>query len=212
VTTGCPTIFFKDEELTTSAKQAVRERLGISPATFLVSSFGIVDRLKGMDTCILAVELLRSWNIPTELYFIGNANVFKGEVDRLAALYGIAAHVHSSAGFVDDATYRDFLIASNAALQLRTYGFGQFSAALTDCISAGLSCVASDELARSSDAPGYVLRVPDRFSPLQVAEQLALIWETRAEYASQADARAAYLQTHNFKYYAKRLTEILGVA
>jgi len=210
VTTCCPTVFFRDEELTDSARQAARKRLGIAGGTFLVSSFGIVDTIKGMETCILAVDLLRSWNIPAELYFVGKANIYL--VNPFAALYGIAEHVHAGTDFVDDAKYRDFLIASDAALQLRTYGFGQLSAALTDCISAGLPGVASSELAKSCDAPVYVSTVPDRFSPLQVAEQLALIWEAHTGRANYADVRTTYLQRHNFGYYAKRLTEILGMA
>jgi glycosyltransferase involved in cell wall biosynthesis len=212
VITSCPTVFFNDEELTKSARQAVREQYGIPANTFLVSSFGVLGPEKGMDTLIVGVELLRSWNIPAELYFVGNAGIHKGEVDRLAALYGISQYVHADNRFVDDRTYRDFLIGSDAAVQLRTYAFGQLSAALTDCISAGLTCVASEDLAKSCDAPGYVLMVPDRFSPLQVAEQLALIWEAQTECGSFMEARAAYLETHNFEYYGKRLVEILGFA
>ena len=105
--------------------------------------------------------------------------------------------------------YRDFLLASDAAVQLRTYGFGQLSAALADCISAGLSSVASSDLARSCDAPEYVLTVPDRFSPLQIAEQLARIWESTAGFKDREEVRSAYLATHNFEYYAKRLIEVL---
>jgi hypothetical protein len=213
VTTCCPSIFFRDGELTTSRKQAIRERLGISPTVFLISSFGIVDTVKGMETCILAIELLRSWNIPAELFFVGYARPgVKEEVDRIAALYEIGEYVHTYGEFIADATYRDFLIASDAAIQLRTYGFGQLSAALTDCISAGLPSVASSDLAKSCDAPEYVSIVPDRFSQLQVAEQLALIWGARGGYASYVDARLAYLEKHNFEYYGERLIEILELA
>jgi glycosyltransferase involved in cell wall biosynthesis len=215
VTTCCPTKFFSNDELTTSAKRAARERLGIAATDFLVSSFGIMTREKGTETCILAVEILRHWNIPAQLYFVGSgAAPEKAVIDRLSSLYSIKAHVHYGvgSGFIDEERYRDFLIASDAALQLRTYGFGQLSAALADCISAGLPCVASYDLAKSCDAPEYVSTVPDLLSPLLVAEQLALIWEARTETDSHADARAAYLETHNFHYYAKRLTEILGVA
>ncbi len=212
VTTCCPTTFFNDEELTMSAKQAARERHGIPPEVFVVSSFGIVDPVKARDTCVLAIELLRSWNVPAELYFMGGAGPQKAEIERLSTSYGIAQYVHCAEWFVDDATYRDFLIASDAAIQLRTYGFGQLSAALTDCISAGLPCVATSDLAKSCDAPEYVSIVSDRFSPLHVAEQLALIWEAKAGHTRHEPARAAYLETHNFEYYGKRLVEILEIA
>jgi glycosyltransferase involved in cell wall biosynthesis len=213
VTTCCPTQFFSSHELTIAAKQAARQRLGIRSGDFLVSSFGMVDRVKGTESCVLAVDILRSWNIPVELYLVGGAGPGKADIDRISSWYGITEYVHGYIDFVDDTIYRDFLIASDAAVQLRTYGFGQLSAALTDSISAGLPCVANSDLAKSCDAPEYVSTVPDQFSPLQIAEQLALIWERRSgEREHTADARHAYLKTHNFEYYGKRLIEVLGIA
>jgi glycosyltransferase involved in cell wall biosynthesis len=208
----CPTILFRDAELTVSARQAVREGLGIDPATFLISSFGSVDRANGMDSCILAIDLLRSWNIPAELYFVGEPGDAKAEVDRISTMYGIAQYIHYGPEFAGDATYRDFLIASDAAVQLRSYAFGQLSTALLNCISAGLPSVATADMAESCEAPAYISTVPDRFSPLQVAEQLALIWEAQAGRGPYADARTAYLATHNFECYGKRLMEILSLA
>ncbi len=212
VTTCCPTMFFSDHELSYGRRQAVRERYGVDPASFLISSFGYPASAKGMETCILALDLLRSWNIAAELYFVGNASAVWQQIARIAALYGLEKHVHAFQSFVDAAMYRDFLVASDAAVQLRTYGFGQLSAALMDCISAGLPSVSSSELALSCQAPDFVWRVPDRYSPLQVAEQLASIWDTGSRAAANAEARAAYLDTHNFDYYTKRLAEILGIA
>lgn len=211
VATSCPTIFFEQQDVTVAAKQVLRERHGIPASAFVVSSFGEVDRVNGLESSVLAVELLRSWNVPAQLYFVGAGAPSKQQVDGIAALYG-AKHVHGGAEFADGAAYRDFLILSDAAVQLRNYGFGQPSAALADCISAGLTCVANSELAESCDAPGYVSTVPDCFSPLQIAEQLARLWESRAEAALNLEMRAEYLARHNFEYYATRLTEILGFA
>ena len=212
VTTCCPSVFLDDDELTTGSIEAVRKRLAIPDDAFVVSTFGHVDRNNGMDTCILATELLRSWNIPVELYFIGDASGAEPEIGRIATMYGIAAHVHCGVDFAREGSYRDFLIASDAAVQLRTYAFGQLSTNLVNCIGAGLAGVATSDLANSSDAPSYVRTVPDRFSPLQVAEQLALIWEAKPERISNSNERATYLERHNFDYYAKRLTQILGIA
>jgi glycosyltransferase involved in cell wall biosynthesis len=203
---------FTNDELTASVKQAVRDRYGVPPGSFLIASFGQISRVKGMDTYILATELLRSWNIPAELYFVGDAGREKGELDRVSSLYGITEHVHSDAAFMDDAAYRNFLIAADAAVQLRTYAFGELSTEVIDSVSAGLPCVTTRDVALSCDAPVYTLTVPDRFSPLQVAEQLALIWETRIGGPAHTAARSAYLETHNFGFYAKRLIEILGIA
>jgi glycosyltransferase involved in cell wall biosynthesis len=212
VITCCPTSFFGDEEISTSTRRMIRERHGINSTAFIVSSFGPVRRANGMDTCILAVELLRSWNVPAELFFIGDANAEEAEVHRVAALYDIAKYVHCGAAFTSEVMKRDFLIASDVAIQLREYGFGKLSVPVIDCISAGLPCVTTSDMAESCDAPSYVSTVPDRFSPLQVAEQLALIWEAGMGRSSHLDARAAYLETHNSESSAKRLLEILEIA
>lgn len=208
----CPAKLFSDEEVASSARQAARDRLGMAPGVFLVSTFGVVDRDEGMHTCIAAIDLLRSWNIPAELYFIGDATAEAQEINRIASLYGIGRHVHAFHKYVDESTYRDFLIASDAAVHLRTCRPARPSTSVMDCISAGLPCVTTRRLAVSCDAPAYVRSVPDRFSPLQVAESLALIWEFDSRRDCHADARHAYLEKHSFRSYARRLVEILGVA
>jgi glycosyltransferase involved in cell wall biosynthesis len=210
VITSCPTIFFSDAELQ-RPKKYLRRKYGVRENSFLVSSFGLVGPEKGMDTLIIAIELMRSWNIPAELYFVGKAGQHKPQIEHLAWLLDIRDCVHLAPDFVDDEMYRDFLITSDAAIQVRTYAFGQLSAALSDCISAGLPAVASFDLARSCDAPSYVLTVPDRFSPLQLAEALAQHWEAQSARSAIEEQRRAYLETHNFTYYAKRLIQILGL-
>ncbi len=208
----CPTELFSDQELQADLRNAARERLRIPPGVFCISSFGEVARDKGMHTCIAALDLLRSWNIPADLYFVGDADEQISEIYRLAFLYGIEKHVHASPGYVDDKIYRDFLIASDAAVQLRTERNGAICSPLLDCISAGLTAVATVDAAASCEAPEYIVTVPDRHSPLQVAEQLAQIWESRTSRDMYADARVAYLKSHNFEVYGQRLVEILGIA
>ncbi len=212
VLTSCPTILFDGTELTASRQQAIRGEYRVSNGAFVIAVFGQVTRSKSTHTCILAAELLRSWSIPAELYFIGDAESEESEVERVAALYDIAAHVHSGTEFAGDTAHRNFLIAADAAVQLQPYPFGQLSTAVTNCISAGVPCVTTSDLADSAEAPGFVTTVPDCFSPLQVAEQLALIWEAHTERSSHEEARQAYLDVHNFENCAKRLVEILGFA
>jgi glycosyltransferase involved in cell wall biosynthesis len=204
-------MLFSAEELSRASRASARQSLGISPNTFLVSSFGFVAKIKGFETCIQATALLRSWNVPAELHFVG-CDLGEGpEVDRIAAECGVSGHIHWTADFVDERTYRQFMIASDAAIQLRGYGFGQYSAALGDCISAALPSIATTDLAVSCEAPEYVRTVPDHKSDMQVAEQLAKFWEDRMPVESRMDARMQYLAEHNFAVYVKRLREILDL-
>jgi glycosyltransferase involved in cell wall biosynthesis len=211
VLTCCPTVLLENEELTGETIRGTRAGLGIPPEAFLISSFGEGARANEIYTCILALELLRNWNIPAELYFAGNAWPHKNEMDRFSALYGVTNLVHYGDRFSDAKVYRELLIASDAAVQIQPYGFGHPPLDLNNCIGAGLPVVANKDAAESCDAPAYVSTVPDVFSPLQIAEQLALAWETQTARVFRAEARASYLRTHNFEHYAQRLAEILGM-
>jgi glycosyltransferase involved in cell wall biosynthesis len=211
VTPCCPNIQFPDEELGGASRTSARQSMGISPNTFLISSFGFMAKVKGFEACIQATGLLRGWNVPAELHFVGCALGEGPEVERIASECGVAEHIHWTQDFVDEGTYRRFLIASDAAIQLRSYGFGQYSAALGDCISAALPSIASIDLAVSCGAPEYVRTVPDHKSALQLAEHLARFWEDRMPVESRMNARKQYLEEHNFAVYVKRLREILDL-
>jgi glycosyltransferase involved in cell wall biosynthesis len=179
--------------------------------TFVISSFGIVDQSKGIFACIVALDFLRSWNIPAELYFVGKGGGLKRQLTQVATDFGVADYVHVFDDFVSEEQYRNFMIASDAAVQLRTYDFGQPSASLADCISSGIPVVATCSLAETCDTPSYVARIPDHISSLLIAEGLAEIWGRRVSRSETTEERMAHREQHSFEYYATRLTEILNV-
>lgn len=209
VATFPPNLSFPRDEIRPRAREEVRRSLGLATDRFVVATFGYVGVSKGVFACIVALEILRSWGIPAELYFVGDPAGLEGALNHVAVQYGVRDHVHWDTGFVEDARYRNFMAAADAAIQLRSYGFGQPSAALADCISAGLPAVASNELALSCDAPPYIERVPDHTSPLLVAEGLARIWERSRDREAHEEQRQEYLRQHSFAVYARRLREIL---
>lgn len=202
---------FEEEEISPSAKVAVREKLGIKPGVFLVSSFGTVTAEKGVHSCIAAIDLLRSWNVHAELFFVGDATAEKAAIDRIATLFGLGKYIHLLSQRVEESYYRDLLVASDAAVQIQTHLTEYPSGSLADCINAGLPCVTTRHMAASCDAPAYVHAVPDRFSPLQLAETLAVLRETASWLTSHANARKNYVKKHSFENYARRLVEVLGM-
>jgi glycosyltransferase involved in cell wall biosynthesis len=210
LTTFPPNMHFADAELSAQSRLEARQRLGLEDNDFVVSTFGFLTATKAVFTCVVALEMLRSWGVSASLHFVGDPADMGGAVRDIAARYGIEKHVHLGTSFMDESEYRDYMLASDAAVQLRNYCFGQPSAALADCISAGLPTVASDDLASACEAPEYVHHVPDQTSPLLVAEALAEIWEHPRDRERNFDSRQSYLDVHNFTYYARRLREILG--
>ena len=211
VTTCCPNMQFSEEELSNPSRTSARQSLGIADDAFLISTFGFVSKAKGMEACIIATEMLRGWNVPAVLHFVGDASREEPELVRIAQECGVTEHIHWTKDYIDERTYRQFFVASDASIQLRSYGLGQYSAALGDCISAALPCVATTELALSCEAPAYVRTIPDYNSPLQLAEQLASLWENRSHLGTRLEARREYLEVHNFGFYVKRLREILDL-
>jgi len=208
----CPNFSFEAEDLAPHARHSARVRLGIPKDTFVVATFGIVDiPRKGIAACVAALDHLRAWGIPAELYCVGDAGAQIRQVEEIARDFGVASQCHFFTTFVDTERYRDFLVAADAAVQLRNYKLGQASAALADCISAGLPTVATEDLAASCDAPGYVRRVPDEISALLVAEQLAGIYDSRTGRSETEEQRREYWGSHNFDRYVERLQEILGL-
>jgi glycosyltransferase involved in cell wall biosynthesis len=209
----CPNTRFGIEECSEPSRRRARERIGVSKSVFLISSFGYVDALrKGIDHCVMALGLLRSWNVQAELHLVGKME--EGDRQRLGPLMrraGVFDPVRVFDGFVDHDVYRDYLLASDAAVQLRTYGWGQPSAALADVIGAGIPAVANSELAESCDAPSYVRRIAPRFSGLIIAEPLLEIFQAGREHAWEEERRQ-YLESHSFRSYAERLVEFLEVS
>ena len=206
-----PHITFSPRALRGPARSAARKRLGLPEGAFVVATFGKVDVVrKGFGSCVAALDLLRSWKIPAELYCVGNAAHTRKQVLRIAKDFGVEKYVHLSWDFVARERYRDFLVASDAAIQVRNFGLGNPSAALTDCISAGLPTVTTDEMAAYCNAPSYVMRIPHHISPLLIAERLADAFVSRPFSAKIEQERQEYCKVHSFDRYVQALSRILG--
>lgn len=205
----CPTINFTEQDRRSDSRLIARRRLGISESSFIVSVFGPTGSVRSLECAILAIELLRHWKIPAELFFVGEPQTAEPEIRRIAETFELTDFVHVDFQVVGNERCREFIIASDAALQLRSDEFGEVPIELVNCIAAGLPAVTTSHMALCCDAPEYVRTVPDRFSPLLVAEQLAPVWERRPDVPAIAQARLAYLETHNFDAYTRRVLDIL---
>ncbi|WP_457302311.1 glycosyltransferase, partial [Phyllobacterium sp. P5_D12] len=199
------------DPLDRSAKRRARERLGFGEDEFAIATFGYVHSNKAAEECIWAIDLLRSWNIPAKLYFVGGwAMEHRGFLDLRKQL-GLEEHVKFVAEYTSDTQYRDYLMAADAGIQLRTHFLGGLSGALLDCIAAGLPTITNDDLAEAMDAPSYVLRIPDHPSPVLLAEALAQISDQIRDRTKLARARRLYCDEHSFKRYSELLCQSLGL-
>lgn len=214
VTTFGPNTVFSELELRPKQRRAARARLGLPRNTFAIATFGYAGMQKGLIACIVALEYLRAWNIPAELHLVGDATGLEKPLLDVARQFNVESAIRTYSTYVDEALYRDYLLGADAGIQLRSYGLGQPSAALVDCISAALPVVANEGLAETCDSPSYVSAIPDAVSPLLIAEALAAIYESsRGQKRDRLfEERAEYCARHSFDFYVDRLRQILSLS
>lgn len=165
-------------------------------------SFGFLVPGKGIEEAPSAVALLRTKLPGAKLVFAGEAGMdltpFTETANELNVVLGT--------GLLSEADYLGWTAAADAGLQLRVGLPGGISAALQDCIGAGLPTVASRDLADNINAPAYVARVADTPNPEEIAAALETCLTQAAETGS---ARAAYCDSHSMAAYAGRLLDMI---
>ncbi len=107
---------------------------------------------KAPEACLWAVQQLRTWGVDAYIAFVGDAPApIATHLQTLALDLGMADRVTLFDGGVGEDRFRQFLAASNAAIQVRTYGLGGLSGSVLDCIAAGLPTVTNAHLAEAMD-------------------------------------------------------------
>jgi glycosyltransferase involved in cell wall biosynthesis len=202
---------WQDDELTPVARMAARARLGIPQDEIAIITTGYVAWPKAPLECIWALDMLRAWGVPARLYFVGELDAGGTALFNLCKALDLTPHVRFVSRYVSEAEYRDYLLAADAAVQLRTHLLGGLSGALLDCIAVGLPTVANYDLAEAMEAPSYVLSVPDRPSPVLIAEALAGAIHPDSAFAARNDERRAYCDAHSFRAYAEQLCAALSL-
>lgn len=210
-----------EAELSDRSRLLARRRLGVPEGDLLIASFGYVLENKAPRECIQALELLRRWGFPARLVFVGANPAGIGRPPaplHPAPLHptppgagpGAQDHVTFLDAFIPEPVWRDWYLAADLAVQLRTYP-GGLSGALIDAVSAGLPTVATAGMADAVDAPSFVRRTPDRTSPVLVAEALADMIGSGLHRTRHPAERLPYAEEHSQATYSRRLCEQLGL-
>lgn len=201
---------FDEQSLSLHNKSEARKNLNIPNNEIIISTFGIVDDTKCPIDCIYAIYFLNKWEIPASLYFVGDPGPLKTTLLKLSEELGITNKIHLLESWISPEKYENFLLASDFAIQLRTFGFGGLSGAVLDCISAGVPTVVNNDLAESTNSPDYIQRINDHISALLIAESLYDGFQKQKHILRNNHERVKYIETHNFKKYAVNFMQILG--
>lgn len=142
---------------------------GREPATIV--ALGMVSPIKGTELVVSALAALRASGVDARLVFVGGVPPhYLPELEAHIAAVGAGAHV-TITDHVDDETYRRWLARATVAVQLRLTTNGESSAAVTDCLAAGLPVVTNVHAAAELPA-GTVSLVPWDVDPAGLATHL----------------------------------------
>ncbi len=100
-------------------------------------------------------------------------------------------------GFVDDATYDAYLSATDIAIQLRRNSRGESSAALLDCMAAGLTTIINAHGSMAEMPDGTVIKLTDDFGVDELAEALNLTYRSTGAPDAIGAAARSYVQEHH---------------
>jgi glycosyltransferase involved in cell wall biosynthesis len=155
-------------------RREARRALGIEDDAIVVGSFGIIAPSK----CHL--ELIESWtqtrlarNPKARLILIGESPLpaYQEACGKWIERESLGERVLIT-GWTDAETFRRYLSAVDIAVQLRAHSRGETSAAVLDCLGAGLATVVNSVGSMAELPQETVLMLPEKFSSTELAQAI----------------------------------------
>jgi glycosyltransferase involved in cell wall biosynthesis len=181
-------------------RQQARKELGISEDDFLVCSFGFVGKTKQNHRLLDAWEAssVLSCDKRCKLVYVGDMDdsPYARELAERVRKHGKSGTVRIS-GWTDAYTYRLYLAAADAAVQLRTLSRGETSAAVLDCMNYAIATVINAN-GSMADIPEEVVRkIPDEFFDSELTAELELLRTNPEERQALARRAQEFLHTEH---------------
>lgn len=181
---------------------------GVAP---VIASFGVLSEVKGLATLIDAFALVEAERPGARLVLAGPAD--HGEDERWrthAAAVGVG-HAVEITGHVPHDEYEELLASVTVAVQLRTTTNGEASAAVCDCLGAGVPTVAT-ALGWTTELPDDALElVPPDSTPALLAAKLEALIADRGRRDALTDAARTYAQANSYEAVARQYLDVLGL-
>lgn len=168
---------------TKNGRSAIRKKLGIADNEILICSFGIIAETK------LNMRLLHAWKalcgetgFKLKLVFVGgnSGNSYGMELEsaiRDASIIGDA----KITGWASQELYRDYLLAADIAVQLRSSSRGETSGTVLDCMAWGVPTVINQNGSMAEFDSQAVVKLSDEFSDTDLIAALRRLVESPEE-------------------------------
>ena len=176
-----------------------------TPKPGVVASFGIVAPEKHAPLLAAAAGILATRLPELEVRMVGDISPpYRDQLNTIASAYEPSFRL-TATGRVPDAGYRAELAGASVAVQLRAVFNGEASAAVADCLSAGLPTVVPDagwfaELPRDA-----VVHVSSDTSPERLADTIGALMADAGRRSALSSRAQEHATANSFQSVAERL-------
>ena len=208
---GAPGFVEEAHELPSALPESFRHSWGAPPPPgVVIAHFGIVDPMKRPEVVLRAHAVLREAGHDVALAFVGPiGDELCAKLAACAAELGSASAVIFT-GPLSPADYQRWLDATTVAVQLRAASNGEASAAVGECLNAGLPTVVSD-LGWAGELPeGICVKVPVGIDDGQLATTLAEVLSNAELRRRLAESARTFARSATFDRTARELLLLLA--
>jgi len=195
-----------------SNRREARKRLGIGLDDYVICCFGFMGPTKlnhRILECWFASSLSRDERC--HLIFVGENHGSDYGVDMLRAIKrsGLTNRIRIT-GFAPPELYRQYLMAADLAVQLRTQSRGETSAAVLDCMNYALPVIVNSNGSMAELDHDVVWMLPDGFEDNELINALETLWREPERRRTLGErARAVILERHAPAACAQRYAEAI---
>lgn len=166
--------------LTLPARQQARQQLDIADDAMVIVSFGFVT--PGKCSAQLLDAFIQTASLQANnalLCFVGSDQGadYGQQLQQQIQQHELAGRVRIT-GFVDTADYQRYLAAADIAVQLRTDSRGETSAAILECLTAGLPLIVNRHGSAAELPADSCINIAEQINPTELAQALEQLQDT----------------------------------
>ena len=196
-------------ELPSTRPAGLLEPADVGPGARVIASFGIVDPIKQPHKLVRAFALLATRRPEIVLGLIGPVSEeIAADLSALGRSLSLDGLLFIT-GRVESDAYAGWLERAEIAVQLRASFSGEASAAVGDCLAAGVPMIVSD-VGWMGELPDKIARKVDvDVTAGELAKVCGQLLEDPAGRSSLANGALGYCEVHSFATAARALFEVL---
>lgn len=176
-----------------------RRMLGVPETDFIVCSFGVLGPMKLNDRLLAAWLASPLGNDPScHLIFVGqnNGGEYGAALQRAVRSAKSAGRIEIT-GWTDAETFRRWLSAADTGVQLRSLSRGETSAAVLDCMNAGLATIVNANGSMAELPRDCVWMLEDEFDDSDLTAALTSLWRNKQRRAELGARGGAFIKQHH---------------